>query len=173
MKQHHILQQRIASPLGWLTATRSARGISGLWFDGQKHHPGALDLPLAAGDPLLSEVEHALATYFQGQVLPAALLRRLDPQGTPFQRAVWQALLAIPPGASDSYGGLARRVGRPLAARAVGASVGRNPVSILIPCHRALGAAGQLTGYAGGLDRKIALLRLEGAHFSTATPAAA
>lgn len=166
MKTAHILQQRIASPLGWLTATRSAQGLSGLWFDGQKHHPGALDLPEVDDDPLLSEAGQALQAYFEGQALPARLLARLDPQGTPFQREVWRALLEIPAGASASYGELARRVGRPQAARAVGASVGRNPVSILIPCHRALGAAGQLTGYAGGLNRKIALLRLEGAQFS-------
>lgn len=166
---HHLLQQRIATPLGGLTAARSAQGVSGLWFDAQRHHPGVLALPLVDDDPLLSAVDHALQAYFKGQVLPAALLARLDPAGTPFQLAVWQALLGIAPGQSLSYGALARQLGRPRAVRALGAAVGRNPLSILIPCHRALGASGALTGYAGGLERKAALLRLEGASF-TASP---
>jgi methylated-DNA-[protein]-cysteine S-methyltransferase len=82
--------------------------------------------------------------------------------GTPFQQSVWQALLRIHSGQSQSYGDLARLLARPQAVRAVGAAVGRNPVSIIVPCHRVLGAGGQLTGYAGGLWRKEALLRLEG-----------
>jgi len=82
--------------------------------------------------------------------------------GTAFQKAVWQALLTIPSGSSQSYGELARRLDNPKAVRAVGAAVGRNPVSIIVPCHRILGAGGQLTGYAGGLWRKQALLKLEG-----------
>ena len=162
-KPHHLRQQRIHTPLGWLTATRSARGLSGLWFDDQRHHPGALELESVVADPLLSEVDAALQCYFKGQALPAALLATLDPLGTPFQCEVWRALLQIPPGQSRSYGVLARQLGRPQAARALGAAVGRNPVSILIPCHRVLGADGSLTGYAGGLDRKRALLKLEGA----------
>ena len=167
MKPHHLFRQRIATRLGTLTAARSAAGVSGLWFDGQRHHPGEglADVPLVTGDPLLSEVDAALQCYLEGEALPAALLRRMDPQGTDFQRAVWRALLAIAPGESRTYGGLAAQLGRPAAVRALGAAVGRNPVSILIPCHRVLGVAGQLTGYAGGLDRKIALLRLEGARF--------
>jgi len=158
-----IAQTRIDSPLGPLTAARSARGLCGLWFDGQRHHPGPLAAPRVAGDPLFARTAAALAAYFEGRGLPQDL--PLDPQGTDFQRAVWRALCAIPGGASRSYGELARQLGRPQAARAVGAAVGRNPLSILIPCHRALGAQGQLTGYAGGLARKIALLRLEGADF--------
>jgi methylated-DNA-[protein]-cysteine S-methyltransferase len=82
--------------------------------------------------------------------------------GTPFQQDVWSALLAIPRGGTTSYAELARGVGRPAAARAVGAAVGRNPLSVIVPCHRVLGTGGGLTGYAGGLDRKTALLRLEG-----------
>ena len=90
--------------------------------------------------------------------------------GTAFQQAVWQALLRIPTGLSTSYGGIAQQLNNPKAVRAVGAAVGRNPVSIIVPCHRVLGADGSLTGYAGGLDRKIALLRLEGvAHTAHAT----
>ena len=88
----------------------------------------------------------------------------LDLQGgTVFQQSVWQALLSIPRGGTTSYGVISRSIGQPAAVRAVGAAVGRNPVSIVVPCHRVLGAGGALTGYAGGLDRKTALLRLEGA----------
>lgn len=158
---HHILQRRIATPLGDMTAARSATGLSGLWFDGQKHHPGALDVPQDDGsDPVLSATAAALAAYFGGTPFT---LPPLDPAGTAFQRAVWQALLAIEPGACDTYGRLAERLGRAQAARALGAAVGRNPISILIPCHRVLGASGALTGYAGGLARKQALLKLENA----------
>ncbi|MFT7773193.1 methylated-DNA--[protein]-cysteine S-methyltransferase [Roseateles sp.] len=158
--QHHILQRRIATPLGPLTAARSAAGLSGLWFDGQKHHPGALDVPEDDGsDAVLAAAEVALNAYFGGQ---SFTMPPLDPAGTAFQREVWQALLAIAPGASDTYGHLAQRLGRAQAARALGAAVGRNPISILIPCHRVVGADGSLTGYAGGLQRKQALLSLEG-----------
>jgi len=164
-KTHHMVQQRIHTPLGWLNATRSERGLSGLWFDDQKHHPGAFDVPVSEADPLLSRVDAALQAYFGGLGLPADILAALDPQGTPFQQQVWRALLQIAPGRSESYGELALRIGRPLAVRAVGAAVGRNPVSILIPCHRVLGAGGDLTGYAGGLARKQAMLNLEGATY--------
>jgi methylated-DNA-[protein]-cysteine S-methyltransferase len=163
--RHHILQRRIETPLGGLTATRSALGLSGLWFDAQKHHPGVLDLPGGDGDPLLDRLDAALQAYFNGRPLPAELLQSLDPAGTPFQQQVWRALLLIAPGHSASYGGLARQLGRPRAVRALGAAVGRNPISILIPCHRVLGVGGELTGYAGGLERKKAMLRLEGATY--------
>jgi len=159
--RHLILQRRIATPLGPLTAARSATGLSGLWFDGQKHHPGELDVPEDDGsDAVLSATEAALKAYFAGR---SFTMPPLDPAGTEFQREVWQMLLEIAPGASDTYGHLAERLGRTQAARALGAAVGRNPISILIPCHRVVGADGSLTGYAGGLDRKRALLRLEGA----------
>ena len=161
MSHHHILQRRIATPLGPLTAARSAAGLSGLWFDGQKHHPGALDVPEDDGsDAVLSATEAALTAYFSGKSFD---LPPLDPAGTAFQREVWQALLAIAPGQPSTYGALAGRLGRASAARALGAAVGRNPISVLVPCHRVVGADGSLTGYAGGLDRKKALLNLEGA----------
>ena len=159
--QHHILQRRIATPLGPLTAARSAAGLSGLWFDGQKHHPGPLAVPQDDGsDAVLAATEAALTAYFSGK--PFAL-PPLDPAGTAFQREVWQALLAIAPGRPSTYGALAERLGRASAARALGAAVGRNPISVLVPCHRVVGADGSLTGYAGGLDRKKALLTLESA----------
>ena len=158
---HHILQRRIATPLGPLTAARSAAGLSGLWFDDQKHHPGALNVPEDDGsDALLSATAAALTAYFSGKPFQ---LPPLDPAGTAFQREVWQALLAIEPGQPSTYGALAGRLGRASAARALGAAVGRNPISVLVPCHRVIGADGSLTGYAGGLDRKKALLTLEGA----------
>ncbi|KQV46264.1 cysteine methyltransferase [Pelomonas sp. Root1217] len=161
MNQHHILQRRIATPLGPLTAARSAAGLSGLWFDGQKHHPGTLDVPEDDGsDAVLSAAEAALTAYFSGKSFD---LPPLDPAGTAFQREVWQALLAIAPGQPSTYGALAERLGRASAARALGAAVGRNPISVLVPCHRVVGADGSLTGYAGGLERKQALLSLEGA----------
>jgi methylated-DNA-[protein]-cysteine S-methyltransferase len=157
---HHVLQRRIETPLGPLTAARSAAGLSGLWFDGQKHHPGALGVPEDDGsDPVLSATAAALTAYFSGRPFT---LPRLDPAGTAFQRAVWQALLDIPAGTPATYGRLAARLGRAQAARALGAAVGRNPISILIPCHRVVGSSGALTGYAGGLERKRALLSLEG-----------
>lgn len=157
---HHVLQRRIETPLGALTAARSAAGLSGLWFDGQKHHPGALGVPEDDGsDPVLSATAAALTAYFSGRPFT---LPPLDPAGTAFQRAVWQALLDIPAGTPATYGRLAARLGRAQAARALGAAVGRNPISILIPCHRVVGSSGALTGYAGGLERKRALLSLEG-----------
>lgn len=157
---HHVLQRRIETPLGPLTAARSAAGLSGLWFDGQKHHPGALGVPEDDGsDPVLSATAAALTAYFSGRPFT---LPPLDPAGTAFQRAVWQALLDIPAGTPATYGRLAARLGRAQAARALGAAVGRNPISILIPCHRVVGSSGALTGYAGGLERKRALLSLEG-----------
>lgn len=161
MTRHHILQRRIDTPLGPLTAARSATGLSGLWFDGQKHHPGALGVPEDDGsDPVLSATAEALTAYFSGKPFR---MPPLDPAGTAFQRAVWQALLAIAPGQPATYGALAGQLGRASAARALGAAVGRNPISVLVPCHRVVGADGSLTGYAGGLERKKALLHLESA----------
>ena len=160
MTHHHILQRRIDTPLGPVTAARSAAGLSGLWFDGQKHHPGPLAVPHDDGrDPVLTAAAEALGAYFSGRPFT---LPPLDPAGTAFQRAVWQALLAIAPGRPATYGALAERLGRASAARALGAAVGRNPISVLVPCHRVVGADGSLTGYAGGLARKQALLALEG-----------
>ena len=111
---------------------------------------------------MLREAAAQLAAYFAGTRADFDL--PLDLQaGTPFQQSVWDALRAIPRGRTTSYAELARRLGRPQAARAIGAAVGRNPVSIVVPCHRVLGTDGTLTGYAGGLERKTALLQLEGA----------
>lgn len=161
MKLSHITAQaRLATPLGPMTAAASDEGLAGLWFDGQQHHPGPLAVPEQPQQRWLAAAQRALDAYFSGQELPADL--RYDLQGTPFQQAVWQALQALPRGGTTSYGVLAERTGRPAAVRAVGAAVGRNPVSVLVPCHRVLGRDGSLTGYAGGLPRKQALLAHEG-----------
>ena len=157
------------TPLGnaWLAA--SDAGLSGLWFHDQKHLPnfsnakrftrGEHRYMHAAMDQLNAYfAAQAKAQDFQfGKALPLDLSH-----GTAFQQSVWQALLSIPKGGSTSYGVLAAKIGKPAAVRALGAAVGRNPISILVPCHRVLGKDGSLTGYAGGLDRKVALLRMEG-----------
>ena len=163
-KSSHRLtaQSRIATPLGPLTAAATDQGLAGLWFDGQAHHPGPLDAPVAPNHPMLKAGERALAAYFDGATQPLHGLA-LDMHGTAFQQAVWLALQALARGQTASYGQIAIAVGSPAAVRAAGAAIGRNPVSVLVPCHRVLGRDGSLTGYAGGLDRKQALLRLEGA----------
>ena len=157
---HATAQSRIASPLGPLLLARTAEGLAGVWFEDQKHHPGRLDAPQVDDDALLVRTAAQLQAYFDGASESFDL--PLDLQGSPFQRAVWAALLAIEPGATRSYADIARAIGAPRAVRAVGAAVGRNPVSVIVPCHRVVGSGGALTGYAGGLDRKRALLALEG-----------
>jgi methylated-DNA-[protein]-cysteine S-methyltransferase len=152
-------QARWDSPLGGVLLARTADGLAGLWFDGQKDHPGPLTVREAADDPLLRAAIDQLGGYFAGRVTTFTL--PLDLCGTPFQRAVWQALLGIAAGRTCSYRDIAEAVGSPAAVRAVGAAVGRNPVSVIVPCHRVIGRDGSLTGYAGGLDRKRALLALE------------
>lgn len=149
------------SPLGPVRLAASEAGLCGLWFEGQRHQPDPAPWPAAPQHPLLQQAGQQLRDYFAGQrtTFDVALDLR---GGTALQQAVWQALLQIPFGACCSYGELAARIGKPAAARAVGAAVGRNPVSILVPCHRVLGAGGALTGYAGGLARKQALLQREG-----------
>ena len=157
-----IAQARAETPLGPVTLVATERGLAGLWFDGQKHHPGSIDVPHAPAQRWIAEGLRQLERYFAGDAAPFDL--PLDPQGSDFQRAVWTALRDIAAGRTTSYGALARRLGREAgAARAVGAAVGRNPLSVIVPCHRVLGGDGALTGYAGGLDRKRALLKLEGA----------
>ena len=155
---------RTNSPLGPITLAASVTGLCGLWFDDQKHGPTEAQRqqwqPNEDHPVLLSAAAHVQA-FWAGKTQPWQGPLDLS-VGTAFQQAVWHALLRIPAGQSQSYGELARQLDKPQAVRAVGAAVGRNPVSILVPCHRVLGAGGQLTGYAGGLWRKQALLKLEG-----------
>lgn len=156
------VQARFDSPLGPMIVAATGRGLAGLWFEGQRHLPDSSGWPHAPEHPVLREAAAQLRDYFAGRRTQFDLPLDLQ-SGTAFQQSVWQALLAIPSGRTTSYGDLSQRVGRPSAARAVGAAVGRNPVSIVVPCHRVLGRDGSLTGYAGGLERKSALLGLEGA----------
>jgi len=155
---------RTESPLGHITLVASRDGLCGAWFDDQKHGPSDMQQKNWRSDaqhPLLRQADQQLQAYFAGELHGFDMPLDLS-AGTAFQQAVWQALLTIPLGSTQSYGDLARRLDNPKAVRAVGAAVGRNPVSIIVPCHRILGAGGQLTGYAGGLWRKQALLKLEG-----------
>ena len=158
---HLQAQARIDTPLGPMTAAATATGLAGLWFDGQAHHPGPLPVPEDRAHPQLQAAARALQAYFSGAATPLDGLA-LDMHGTPFQHAVWRALIALPRGATSSYGRIAVAAGSPAAVRAAGAAIGRNPVSVLVPCHRVLGRNGALTGYAGGLARKSALLQAEG-----------
>lgn len=153
-------QLAFASPLGRMLLARTKHGLAGAWFEGQKDHPGEMSAPEAPNDALLSAAAAQLAEYFAGRTTQFDL--PLDLHGTRFQRGVWQALLGISTGRTCSYSDIARQVGSPQAVRAVGAAVGKNPVSVIVPCHRVLGTGGGLTGYAGGIDRKRALLTLEG-----------
>jgi methylated-DNA-[protein]-cysteine S-methyltransferase len=158
-------QCRIETPLGPMTALATGAGLAGLWFDAQAHHPGPLQAPVDPHHPHLRATQRWLADYWAAPVgapTPPPTLPALDLRGTPFQRAVWAALLQIPPGATSTYAAIATAAGSPAAVRAAGAAIGRNPISLIVPCHRVLGSGGALTGYAGGLDRKRALLSHEG-----------
>jgi methylated-DNA-[protein]-cysteine S-methyltransferase len=149
---------RIETPLGTLTAAATAHGITRLWFDDPTPETAAD----AAARRWLARLREQLDAYFErgARVFDVPL----DLHGTPFQLAVWRALLPIPPGTTTTYGDVARAAGAPpQAVRAVGAAIGRNPVAIVVPCHRVIGRDGGLTGYAAGLPRKQALLQLEGA----------
>ncbi|MEL6615292.1 MAG: methylated-DNA--[protein]-cysteine S-methyltransferase [Bacteroidota bacterium] len=155
-----MLYSVIPTPLGDLLALTTGDALTALAFDAEPPPEATRD------DDALSEVRAQLGAYFEGSraafdlpLAPEAC--RLGRPATPFQRAVWDHLLTIPHGETRSYGDLARALGQPLAAQAVGAANGQNPLAIVVPCHRVVGADGSLTGYAGGLHRKRALLDLE------------
>jgi methylated-DNA-[protein]-cysteine S-methyltransferase len=152
----------LESPLGKMLLTASAQALTGVHFVGEKYYPGVgEDWRESAKHEPLARAHQQLKEYF------AARRTRFDlalaPEGTPFQRKVWRALTSVPFGETRSYGEIAANIGAPKASRAVGAANGRNPISIIVPCHRIIGASGDLTGYAGGLQRKQALLALESA----------
>jgi methylated-DNA-[protein]-cysteine S-methyltransferase len=155
-----IRKTHVDSPLGALVLAATDAGLAGLWFDDQKHQPAWADWPERDDDPLLQQAVTQLQEYFDGTRTSFDLPLDLR-GGTPFQQSVWQALLHIPYGVCTTYGTLSSALERPDAVRAVGTAVGRNPLGIIVPCHRVLGADGSLTGYAGGLGRKAALLTLE------------
>jgi methylated-DNA-[protein]-cysteine S-methyltransferase len=155
-----IRKTHVDSPLGPLVLAATDQGLAGLWFDDQKHQPAWKDWPERDDDPLLLQAVAELQEYFDAT--RTAFKLPLDLRGgTPFQQSVWQALLHIPYGVCTTYGALSGALDKPRAVRAVGTAVGHNPLGIIVPCHRVLGADGSLTGYAGGLGRKAALLTLE------------
>lgn len=143
------------SPIGPLRLTSDGSALTGLWMDAGPEIEGIRDDAAAPFDETIRQLE----AYFAGR--RTAFDLPLAPAGTPFQQTVWRELLSIPYGTTISYGELARRLGQPSASRAVGLANGRNPISIIIPCHRVIGAGGKLTGYGGGLPRKEALLAFE------------
>ena len=162
--------QHYGSPLGSILLTADEMGLTGLWFDGQKHF--ARDLPAQHTEqdtPVLSEAKRWLDVYFTGRepdFLPA-----LHPIGSAFRRRVWDLLLRVPYGQTVTYGQLAQQLAAQqslshMSAQAVGGAVGHNAISIIIPCHRVVGSNGSLTGYAGGIDKKLRLLTLEKADIS-------
>jgi methylated-DNA-[protein]-cysteine S-methyltransferase len=153
--------KRMHSPVGTLTLVATEQGLAAILW--QNDRPRRVRLNLEAeedGHPVLVEAERQLGEYFAGRRKQFAL--KLDVSGTPFQRQVWNALLTIPFGETRSYRQIATQIGNPRAVRAVGAANGRNPLSIVAPCHRVVGSSGALTGFAGGLDVKARLLALEG-----------
>jgi len=150
------------SPLGQLTLAASELGICGVYFHDQRNFKGSAGWRKVAVHPHLQTAADQLDEYFAGQRQQFDVPLDLEVSGTPFQHSVWQALLSIQFGKTSSYGKHALLIDRPRAVRAVGGAIGRNPISILVPCHRVLGSNGALTGYDGGLDRKKYLLRLEG-----------
>lgn len=160
-------RETFRSPLGTVTLASDGDSLTGLWFEGQRYYPGGLEQESEEKDlPVFREVRDWLEGYFSGK--DPGPLPPLRAEGTGFQKEVWTVLRAIPYGQTRTYGDIARELARrrglvQMSARAVGGAVGRNPISILVPCHRVVGASGSLTGYAGGLERKTALLKLEGA----------
>ena len=160
----------LPSPVGRLTLVAHDRGLVAILWENDR--PSRVPLgPLTENPahPILQETVRQLNEYFAGKRRTFSL--PLDPTGTPFQKAVWNALSAIPYGETRSYSQIAEHVGRPAAVRAVGAANGRNPLSIVVPCHRVVGANAQLTGFAGGLPVKAYLLALESRVVSGGDPA--
>jgi methylated-DNA-[protein]-cysteine S-methyltransferase len=156
------VSKRIDSPVGRLTVVATGAGIAAVLWQGDRPHRVRVDLGVEDDrNPLLLETERQLSEYFAGRRREFSV--PLDVAGTPFQQRVWEALRTIPFGETRSYGQIAAQIRHPEAVRAVGAANARNPVSIITPCHRVIGATGKLTGFAGGLDVKARLLELEGA----------
>lgn len=152
-----IRYRTVDSPIGPLTLAGRDGRLTNLRMVDQTYEPSRADWTL--DESVFCDVVHQLDAYFAGDLRDFDV--QLDLRGTEFQRRVWNALLAIPYGETRSYGQIAEQIGAPGAARAVGLANGRNPVAIIVPCHRVIGAAGKLTGYGGGLDRKQTLLTLE------------
>nr|WP_055493871.1 methylated-DNA--[protein]-cysteine S-methyltransferase [Streptomyces sp. TP-A0356] len=154
MKQHTVTE----GPYGPLTLVATDGVLCGLYMAGQRHRPPEETFGERDEGPFGEAIDQ-LEAYFAGELQEFTLELRLD--GTPFQRSVWEQLRLIPYGETRSYGELAAALGSPGASRAVGLANGRNPIGIIVPCHRVVGAGGGLTGYGGGLDRKKRLLDFE------------
>ena len=160
-----VFTQHYDSPMGGILLAADEIGLRGLWFDGQKYF--ARDLPaerIARETPALAEAKRWLDIYFSGK--EPDFLPPLHPVGSAFRRAVWEILLQIPYGKTTTYGEIARQLAEKkglsrMSAQAVGGAVGHNEISVIIPCHRVVGTNGSLTGYAGGIDRKVQLLESE------------
>ncbi len=165
-----IYTQHYESPLGGILLAADETGLTGLWLDGEKYYADNLAAEHEARDTqALGAAKRWLDVYFAGK--EPDFLPPLHPIGSAFRQEVWQLLLEIPYGQTTTYGALARRLAerrglRHMSAQAVGGAVGHNEISILIPCHRVVGTSGSLTGYAGGIDKKLSLLRLEQADLS-------
>ena len=161
------------SPVGDITLASRAEGLSGLWIEGQKYHGRTLGRVVADGSEHIDRARAWLKAYFAGEIPTVEVA--LAPAGSEFQTLVWEILREIPYGKLTTYGDIAREVearrgGRRTSALAVGGAVGHNPISIIVPCHRVVGSDGSLTGYAGGLHIKRALLELEGVDMSGLYP---
>jgi methylated-DNA-[protein]-cysteine S-methyltransferase len=150
------------SPLGSMLIAATDAGLRSVAFADQRHFKGKDGWQLNPQHALLQQAAQQLDAYFAGRRRSFDVPLDIgDQHGTAFQRSVWRGLMAIPFGGTSSYAELAKRIGNPNAVRAVGAANGRNPIAIIVPCHRVIGAAGALVGYAGGLERKRFLLALE------------
>lgn len=156
---------KIPSPVGQLTLASDGQRLTGLWLEGQKYYAATLEEHTERGDlPVFDLVRNWLQVYFSGRQPDFSV--PLAPRGSAFRQAVWKQLCTIPYGTVVTYGSIAMQLKdwksqNHTSARAVGGAVGHNPISILIPCHRVIGSNGSMTGYAGGIDKKIQLLRLE------------
>jgi methylated-DNA-[protein]-cysteine S-methyltransferase len=167
--QTHLFKKIIPTPLGEVLLAASNQGLAGTWFtQGQKHNPTDAQMaawPLAskrdASQAILDAASQQLTAYFAGKLTVFDLPFDLS-SGTAFQQSVWREIIKIDAGTTITYGAICKAINKPQAARAVGAATGKNPIGIIIPCHRVVGSTGGMTGYAGGLDRKIELLKLEG-----------
>lgn len=156
----NLFHKFVSSPVGKLKLVASDKGLVAILWENDKPSRVPLTASMEHGQQkILVEVERQLNQYFAGERQSFSL--PLDMKGTSFQKDVWEALLSIPFGETRSYGQLAKQIGRSSASRAVGAANGRNPISIVVPCHRVIGSSGKLTGFAGGLETKATLLDLE------------
>ena len=170
-----IVQTRIQTPLGEMCLGATTNGLAGAWFIDQRHLPKSMDFknvphpwPTQDAHPTLKQAAREMQEYFDGKRQLFDVILDIN-SGTLFQQSVWRALLKIDHGKTSTYGDIGRQINNPAAVRAVGSAVGRNPLSVIIPCHRVLGGDGSLTGYAGGLHRKTALLNLERVAFEGST----